>query len=384
MAKLRKRKLRRVRWDFRTNNLFLNNVAKDYYKILGVSNGASQDEIKKAFRELAHKYHPDKQGGSAEKFKEINEAHQVLSNPEKRQQYDQFGTTFEQAQSQGGFSGFDGFRDFSGFANGFDFGDLGEMFGFGDIFGGGRKAKSRASRGRDIEVEMQIDFREAVFGAEKVLELYKPCICEKCDGSGVDPESKISTCLNCGGSGRVQTIQRTFFGSFQTVTTCPNCGGEGKRAEKECRGCNGVGVVRASKKIKIKIPAGIDNGETIKLSGEGEAGKRGGKPGDLFINLKVKPDQEFKRQGNDILSKIGISFTRAALGDKIEVETLDGKVKLAIPSGTQSGQIFRLKEKGVPNLGSHGRGDHLIEVAVVTPTRLSRRQRELLEELAQE
>ncbi len=358
-------------------------MAKDYYKILGVSRDASQEEIKRAFRELAHKYHPDKQGGSAEKFKEINEAYQVLGNPEKRQQYDQFGTTFEQAQSQGGFSGFEGFRDFSGFANGFDFdfSDLGEMFGFGDIFGGGRK-KTRVSRGRDIEVEMEINFREAVFGAEKILELHKPSVCENCGGSGNDPKSKIVTCETCGGSGRVQQVQRTFFGSFQAVTTCPICRGEGKKAERECSECRGSGAVRAFKKIKIKIPAGIDNGETIKLSGEGEAGKRGGKPGDLFITFHVKPDKEFRRRGNDILSKVGINFTQAALGDKIEVETLDGKVKLTIPAGTQSGQIFRLKGKGVPSLRGYGRGDHLVEVAVITPTRLTKRQRELLEELS--
>lgn len=360
-------------------------MAKDYYKILGVSKDASQDEIKRAFRELAHKYHPDKNGGNAEKFKEINEAYQVLGDPEKRQQYDQFGTTFEQAQAQGGFSGFEGFRDFSGFANGFDFdfGDLGDIFGFGDIFGGGQR-KAKASRGRDIEVEMEIDFREAVFGAEKVLELYKPSVCEKCGGKGADPESKIMTCHTCRGSGRVQQVQRTFFGTFQTVTTCPTCGGEGKRAEKECSECHGSGVVRAFKKLKIKIPAGIDNGETIRLSGEGEAGKRGGKPGDLFVTIKVRPHHEFKRQKNDILSKVGISFTQAALGDKIEVETLDGKIKLKIPAGTQSGQIFRLKGKGVPYLHGYGRGDHLVEVAVITPTRLSKRQRELLEELARE
>lgn len=360
-------------------------MAKDYYKILGVSRDASQEEIKRAFRELAHKYHPDKNGGNAEKFKEINEAYQVLGNPEKRQQYDQFGTTFEQAQAQGGFSGFEGFRDFSGFANGFDFdfGDLGDMFGFGDIFGGGRK-KTRSTRGRDIEMEMEIDFREAVFGAEKILELYKPSVCKNCGGSGADPSSKIITCHTCGGSGRIQQVQRTFFGSFQTVTTCHACNGEGKKAEQECRECRGSGVVRASKKIKIKIPAGIDNGETIKLSGEGEAGKRGGKPGDLFVTFRVRPEREFKRQGNDILSKVGISFSQAALGDKIEVNTLDGVVKLNIPAGTQSGQIFRLRGKGVPYLHGSGRGDHLVEVAVVTPTRLTRRQRELLEELARE
>lgn len=356
-------------------------MAKDYYKILGVSQNASQDEIKRAFRELAHKYHPDKNNGNAEKFKEINEAYQVLSDPEKRQQYDQFGATFEQAQAQGGFSGFDGFRDFSGFAQGFDFSDLGDMFGFGDIFGSGRK-KTRATRGRDIEVEMQIDFREAVFGAEKILELHKPSICENCGGSGADPQSKINTCHTCGGMGRVQNIQRTFFGSFQTVTTCPACGGEGKKAEQECRECRGSGAVRAFKKLKIKVPAGIDDGETIKLSGEGEAGKRGGRAGDLFITFRVKPDRQFKRERNNILSTVGISFTQAALGDKIEVETLDGKVKLIIPAGTQSGEIFRLKGKGVPSLRDNSRGDHLVEVAVITPTRLTRRQKELLEELA--
>jgi molecular chaperone DnaJ len=356
-------------------------MAKDYYNILGVSKDASAEDIKRAFRELAHKYHPDKNGGNAEKFKEINEAYQVLGNQEKRQQYDQFGTTFEQAQGQGGFSGFGGFRDFSGFANGFDFSDLGEMFGFGDIFGGGRK-KTKAARGRDIEMEMEIDFREAVFGAEKVLDLYKPSVCETCGGNGADPKSKVVTCPNCGGSGRVQQIQRTFFGSFQTVTTCPTCGGEGKKAERECAECRGSGVVRAAKKLKIKIPAGIDNGETIKLSGEGEAGGRGGRLGDLFLTFKVKPDREFRRRGNDILSKVKINFSEAALGDKIEVNTLDGKVKLNIPAGTQSGQIFRLKEKGAPSLGGYGRGDQLVEAVVVTPTRLTRRQRELLEELA--
>lgn len=367
-------------------------MAKDYYNILGVSKSATAEEIKKAFRELAHKYHPDKNGGNADQFKEINEAYQVLGNQDKRQQYDQFGTTFENAQGQGGFSGFsssgsayggDGFRDFSGFANGFDMGDLGDMFGFGDIFGGGRK-KGRTSRGRDIEVEMQIDFREAIFGAEKVLEMYKPSVCKNCGGSGADPESKIVVCSKCGGSGRVQAVQRTFLGNIQTVITCDSCGGAGKIPEKECRVCHGRGVGRDSQKLKIKIPAGIDDGETIKLSGEGEAAERGGKAGDLFVTLRVTPDREFKRKKDDILSKVGIGFSEAALGEKIEVETLDGKIKLTIPAGTQSGQIFRLKGKGVPHLNSYGRGDQLVEISVVTPTNLSRRQKELLEELARE
>ncbi|MFH2136314.1 MAG: molecular chaperone DnaJ [Patescibacteria group bacterium] len=354
-------------------------MAKDYYKILGVSKSATAEEIKKAFRELAHKYHPDKNGGNADQFKEINEAYQVLGNSEKRQQYDQFGTTFENAQGQGGFSGFDGFRDFSGFGNGFDMGDLGEMFGFGDIFGGGRK-RGRASRGRDIEVEMRVDFREAIFGAEKVLEMYKPSVCKNCGGSGADPKSKVVSCSNCGGAGRVQVVQRTFLGNIQAVTTCQECGGEGKKAEKECSECRGTGIVRDSKKLKIKIPAGIDNGETIKISNEGEAGGRGGKQGDLFVTIGVKPDREFQRKKNDILSKVGVSFPQAAIGDKIEIETLDGKIKLSIPTGTQSGQIFRLKGKGVPHLNNYGRGDQLVEVIVITPTNLNKRQKELLEE----
>jgi molecular chaperone DnaJ len=355
-------------------------MAKDYYKILGVSKSATAEEIKKAFRELAHKYHPDKNGGNADQFKEINEAYQVFGNPEERQQYDQFGTTFESAQGQGGFSGFDGFRDFSGFANGFDMGDLGEMFGFGDIFGGGRK-KGRTSRGRDIEVEMRIDFREAIFGAEKILEMYKPSICKNCGGSGADPKSKVVSCANCGGAGRVQAVQRTFLGNIQTVVTCDKCNGAGKIPEKECSVCHGKGVGRDNQKLKIKIPAGIDDGETIKLSGEGEAAEHGGKSGDLFVTMRVMQDREFKRKKDDILSRVNINFREAALGDKIEVETLEGKIKLTIPSGTQSGQIFRLKGKGVPHLNSYGRGDQLVEVIVVTPTNLNKRQKELLEEL---
>jgi len=358
-------------------------MAKDYYNILGVSKGASQDEVKKAFRELAHKHHPDKQGGNVDKFKEINEAYQILGNPEKRQQYDQFGTTFDQAGGPGGFSGFDG----SGFANGFngfDFSDIGDIFGFGDIFGGGKKRK-RVKRGKDIQMEMEISFRESVFGEEKILDLYKPSACSNCGGSGDDPTSKISICVNCNGSGKVRAIQKTFLGSFETVTVCPKCQGEGRRAEKECRECRGSGVTRASKKIKFKILAGIINGEAIRLSGEGEAGGKGGEPGDLFITFRVKQDRDFRRDGNNILTKAEISFTEAALGDKIEVKTLEGAVMLAIPAGTQSGQIFKLKGKGINDtVHGGGLGDQLVEVVVVTPTRISRKQRELLEELGRD
>jgi molecular chaperone DnaJ len=359
-------------------------VAKDYYTILGVSKGASQDEIKRAFRELAHKYHPDKQGGNVDKFKEINEAYQVLGNPEKRQQYDQFGTTFS---AQGGPAWGGEYGDFSGFANGFsgnggfDFSDIGDIFGFGDIFGGGRTKKEK--RGKDIHMEMEISFCESVFGDEKFLDLYKPSVCEKCGGRGADPESKILTCHDCNGAGKVRAVKKTIFGSFETVTVCPKCEGEGKKAEKECRECRGTGVARSSKKIKVKIPAGILEGETIRLSGEGEAGKKGARAGDLFITFKIKQDKNFERNGNNILSKVELSFTQAALGDKIEINTLEGAVKLTIPPGTQSGQIFKLRGKGINDtVHGGGIGDQFVEAVVVTPTKISRRQRELLEELA--
>lgn len=361
---------------------------KDYYDILGVSKGASQDEIKRAFRKKAHEYHPDKGGGDEAKFKEVNEAYQVLSRPERRKQYDQFGTTFD--QQGGGFrredfgTGFDPFRQ-GGFRseNGnFDFGDLGDIFG--DIFGMGRRAGTRTrrvTRGEDIEMEMEVDFKEAVFGTEKTVELYKTIICDKCDGTGAEPGSKVTTCSVCQGSGQIDQVQRTILGQIRTQAVCADCQGEGKTFAKKCTQCRGSGTVRANKRIRVKIPAGIDNRQSIRLSGEGEAGLKGGPAGDLFITVVIRPDKEFTRDGDNILSQAKINFAQAALGDKIKVNTLEGEGYLKIPAGTQSGKVFKLKGKGVPHLNSRGRGDQLIEIIVKTPEKLSRKQKKLLEEL---
>lgn len=357
-------------------------MAKDYYNILGISRGSSAEEIKQAFRKLAHQYHPDKTGGDEKKFKEINEAYQILSDPEKRRQYDQFGTTFEHYQGQGGFSGFNGFRDFSGFAQGFDFdfSDLGDIFG--DFFGGRRaRKKTRGHRGSDIETQITIDLKEAALGAERVLELYKLVTCEKCQGSGAELGSKIINCPTCGGRGEVKKIQQTIIGNFQTIITCSTCGGEGKKREKNCSLCGGRGAKKTSKKIKIKIPAGIDNGEVIRLSGEGEAGERGGSSGDLYLVVRVKPHSQFKREGENLLTWVYLTVTQAALGDKIEVETINDKVRLKIPEGTQTGEIFRLRGKGIPRLKGFGRGDLLVEVVVKTPKNLSHSQKKILKEL---
>ena len=361
-------------------------MSKDYYKTLGVEKTASQDEIKKAFRQKAHQYHPDKQGGDEAKFKEINEAYQVLGDEKKRAQYDQFGSVFEHTQSGGGFSGFDGFRDFSGFANGFNvnFEDLGDVFGgLGDIFGfgGGKQRGTRARRGNDIEVTLTIDFFEAVFGAEKEIGLAKTVKCDKCQGNGAEPGAKIETCKTCRGSGRVSRVARTIFGQMQTQVSCPDCNGEGKTFSQKCSKCGGRGIVRELTSLKVKIPAGIDEGESIRLAGQGEAGSKGASAGDLYLKIRVKPDKRFERDGYDIKSKAEIKFSQAALGDKIEIETVDGPIKLKIPEGTQSGTVFRLRDRGVIKLQGRGRGDHLVKVIIKTPTNLSRKQRKALEEL---
>lgn len=360
-------------------------MSKDYYKILDVGKNASQEEIKKAFRKKAHEYHPDKKGGNEEKFKEINEAYQILGDPKKKAQYDQFGSSFEQAQAGGGFSGFEGFRDFSGFTNGFNVeaDDLGDIFsGIGDIFGFGSRGRSkRSSRGEDIQVILTIEFSEAVFGVEKEISLKKKVVCDKCNGNGAEPGSKIETCKTCGGSGRITRVQRTILGNMQVQTTCRDCGGEGKKYSKLCAKCSGVGIIEEISNIKVKIPAGIDNGETIRLSGQGEAGVKGASAGDLYLKIRVMPDSKFERDGYNIRSKIEINFTQAALGDKIEITTVDGDIKLKIPSGTQSGTIFKLRDRGIFKLHGRGRGDHLVEVIIKTPKNLNKKQKELFKEL---
>ncbi len=356
-------------------------MAKDYYKILGVEKNASQDEIKKAFRKLAHQYHPDKEGGNEERFKEINEAYQVLGDPKKRAQYDRFGSTFEHAQAGGGFHGFEGFRDFSNFAEGFDMGDLGDMFGgLGDIFGFGGRRTSRARKGSDVEVTLTVDFTEAVFGTEKEITIEKNIQCRKCKGTGQEAGEKVETCKVCGGTGHVTKVQRTIFGSMQVQMACSDCGGEGKIYEK-CSKCRGMGTVKERATLRIRVPAGIDNNQTIRLSGQGEAGQKGAPAGDLYVRVRVREDKRFEREGDDIISKVNINFTQAALSDKIDVETIDGPVSLKIPEGTQSGTVFKLKGKGVSKLQGRGRGDHLVEVIVKTPTGLNRDQREKLKNL---
>ncbi|MBI5731954.1 MAG: molecular chaperone DnaJ [Candidatus Magasanikbacteria bacterium] len=371
-------------------------MAKDYYKILGIEKNASVDDIKAAFRRLAHQYHPDKKGGNAEKFKEANEAFQVLSDPQKRGQYDQFGTTFEQAQAQGGFSGFNGFRDFAGFAQGFsarggsasggDFGDLGDIFsGFGDIFGGraGERGGKRTRRGSDIQVDMEIDLKEAAFGAEKTIRLYKNSSCDVCSGTGVEPGSKMVKCKECNGRGQKETTQHTIFGSFQTAAPCRACEGAGEKPERICRQCGGRGIGKKHEEINVKIPAGIDDGESIRLSSRGETGAQGGQAGDLYLRIHVRPDPRFRRDDFDLYIKKNISFTQAALGDTAEVETLEGAVKVIIPEGVQSGQMIRLKGRGIGHLHDSGRGDLYVEVIVMTPRKISKKQKELLKQLGE-
>lgn len=360
-------------------------MSKDYYNILGVDKGASQEEIKKAFRKKAHAYHPDKQGGDEQKFKEVNEAYQVLGNEQRKKQYDQFGSTFE---NKGGGAGFN-WQDFASPAGGanpfgqgarvdFDMGDI-----FSEIFGGSRRGRGRrVERGQDIEVDLEVDFKEAVFGTEKTLNLLKQAACESCRGTGNDPGAEIKTCPTCNGAGQVDQVQNTILGQIRSRNVCPNCEGEGKSASKKCSNCSGHGVERKQSEITVKIPEGIDHGQTIRLSGEGAAGLKGAQAGDLFVTVRVKPDREFGRDCYDILSKKNIRFSQAALGDKIDVKTIDGEVSLKIPAGTQSGKVFKLKGKGVPKLrGGRGRGDHLVEIVVETPARLNRKQKNLFEDL---
>jgi molecular chaperone DnaJ len=361
-------------------------MSKDYYNILGVDKGASQEEIKKAFRKKAHQYHPDKAGGDEAKFKELNEAYQVLGNAQKKAQYDQFGHAFDGAQGRGGYGGFEGFRDFSGQGGGFNVNmdDLGDIFsGFGDIFGFGNAGSGgqKASRGNDIQAILTIDFNEAVFGAEKKVDLKKKVKCPRCHGNAAEPGTKIETCKECGGSGRVIKTQRTILGAMQVRATCGTCGGEGKTYAQKCRQCGGSGVVNESVSLNIKIPAGIDEGESIRLSGQGEAGLKGASSGDLYIRIKVNPHPRFDRDGYDIRSRVKIKIYQAASGDKIDVETIHGPVKLKIPAGTQSGTVFKLRGKGIPRLHGSGWGDHFVEIAVEIPSNLNRKQREVLRDL---
>lgn len=368
-------------------------MSNDYYQILGVSKGASDDEIKKAYRKLAHKYHPDKAGGDEAKFKEINEAYQVLSDKSKRQQYDQFGQTFDQSASSAdrgrGFGGWDfsGFQGFGGQAGGFSsqggFGDEEDLQDIFSNFFGQSRGGRRKKRGKDIQVDVEISFEEMITGATRKINLRKRTICDNCNGTGGEKGSELKTCSTCGGAGRVEKVSRSFFGSFSQVTECPDCHGVGKRYEKKCSKCGGDGRVMGESQVEINIPAGIDDGQTLSMNGAGEAGGAGAIPGDLYINIHIKKHKEFVRKGQDILSSVEIPFSVAALGGETIIETVEGRLTLKIPAGTQSGELFRIKGKGVPDLHSGARGNQLVKVIVRIPKSLSREQKRLLEELKQ-
>ncbi len=362
---------------------------KDYYQILGVSRDASPEEIKKAYYKLAHKYHPSRKDGDEKKFKEINEAYQILSDKEKRRQYDKFGRVFESGQD----SGFDftwawgkpGMNFDFGTAFGEDFGDLGEMmeeiFGFGD----GLRPRKDIKKGRDIEIDIEISLEDTLRGKEKEISLYKQILCSRCQGSGAEPGSKINECFSCRGTGQVQQIKRTFFGSFTKLAVCPECKGEGQRPEKPCNVCRGEGRIEGQDKIMIFIPAGVDTNQIIKVQGKGEAGRKGGKAGDLYIRVFVKKHSIFTRRGDDLYLSVPISFSQAALGDEIEVPTLEeSKLLLKVPPGTESGKILRISGRGIPHFSGYGRGNLYVKLIIKTPQKLSRKQKELLEKLKEE
>lgn len=374
----------------------------DYYDILGVKRDASPEEIKRAFRFLAQKYHPDKPGGDAEKFKEINEAYQTLSDQEKRRMYDQYGSAFDQAQARGGFSGFDNFRDWASWAeamreseNRVDFEDFG-FGGLGDLFESffgftNPSSRSRQRSGRNIEISISIDFHEAVFGTEKEIELEKNVKCENCQGTGAKPDSDFISCHYCHGKGKRIRSQSTLFGTFQSVEICPYCQGRGKVPKEKCSFCQGKGIIRKKTRIKIKIPAGVDNGQVIRFKGMGEAEAEGGRSGDLYVNISVKPDPNFERKGNDIVYQKEISISQAVLGDRVDIKTVDGPVKLKIPAGISSGQEIRLKGRGALILGKEKffgrmqkRGDQIVKIKIKIPKNLTKKQKDLLEELKKE
>jgi molecular chaperone DnaJ len=342
---------------------------RDYYEILGVPRNASDEEIKKAFRKLAFKYHPDhnKEAAAEEKFKEINEAYEVLSDAKKRASYDRYGRVAT--------------ADLFGFED-FGFGGLGDIF---DAFFGGTTARAQRrspQKGADLRANLTLSFEEAIFGAEKQFEIWRIENCSVCHGLGSQPGTKLQKCHNCNGNGEVRRVQQSLFGRFVHVATCPHCKGEGTVINNPCHQCKGSGKERVKRKLTVTVPPGIDESYQMRLSNEGDAGKYGGSPGDIYINFSVKPNKFFVRKDFDIFYELLINFAQAALGDNIEVLTLDGKTTFKIPSGTQNGKVFRIKGKGVPRLNSKGRGDQLVIIRVVTPQSIDANQRRIFEELA--
>ena len=352
---------------------------RDYYEVLGVNKNASDDEIKKAFRKAAVKYHPDKEGGDEAKFKEVNEAYEVLKDKQKRQRYDQFGHAGVGGAGGGGGNPFEGFN-FNGQDVHFDFGGMG---GFGDIFsqffGGAGQQANEPARGRDVETRVTLSFEEAVFGKDVKLDLNLDDECTHCKGQTVEPGYELKTCQSCKGAGQKVRVMNTMFGPIQQAVPCDMCHGKGKVPEKVCTQCRGTGVERRQQTITVKVPAGIDDGATIRLRGRGEA-VGGGAKGDLYVGIRVKAHKKFTREGDLILSEEHVSMVDASLGCEIDVETVDGVVRMKIPAGTQSGTDFKLSGHGVPHLRNDSRGPHIVSVIVDTPTKLTKKQRELLEQ----
>ncbi|MBQ9941577.1 MAG: molecular chaperone DnaJ [Christensenellaceae bacterium] len=350
---------------------------KDYYQTLGVEKSASQDEIKKAYRQMAKKYHPDMNKddeSAAQKFKEVNEAYQILSDEEKRAKYDQFGSAAFDGSAGAGYGG--GYGDFGGFGG---FGDIFESF-FG---GGGRSARRQNGpmRGADVDVQVYLTFEEAAFGVKKEVTITRQENCETCGGSGAKPGSNVKTCTRCGGTGQIRQQQQSIFGNVINVVPCPDCRGEGKIVEEPCPDCRGTGRVNKQRTISVNIPAGIDDGQVLTLSGQGHAGVRGGSSGDVHVYVSVRPHKTFRREGVNLYMEMPISFGQAALGCELEVPTLDGKIKYSIPAGTQTGTTFRMKGKGVKYIRQERWGDLYVKMNVVIPRKLSEKQKELILEL---
>ncbi len=359
---------------------------KDYYETLGVARTATIDDIKKAYRKLALQHHPDRNKGNKEaedKFKTINEAYEVLSDPEKKKQYDTFGS-YQEGAGHGG-SGFGGF-DFSGFSGGSGsfggFEDIFETFFGGNFSGGGTRSRSRRSaQGEDLKHAISITFEEAVFGIEKELVLPREDRCGTCHGNGVEPGSKLVTCKNCNGSGQITFVQRSFLGNIQSVSLCDTCRGEGKIPEQQCHTCRGQGRVSVNDRFTVKIPAGIEDGSNIRLRGKGNAGRQDQSDGDLYLFIRVEPSKKFARKGTDIHTSLEISNIQAVLGDSVTVDTLYGKKEVKIPKGIQDAEIIRLKELGVVRVGTEHKGDHYITVKIHIPKKLSKKEEELYKEL---
>lgn len=358
---------------------------RDYYEVLGIKKGASDDEIKKAYRKMAIKYHPDRNLNNKEDaeahMKEINEAYDVLKDPQKKAQYDQFG---HDAFSAGGGAGAGGFGGFGGggFGGFSDFGDLGDIFG--SFFGGGRQTRRNGpEQGADLRIDIELTFEEAAFGVEKELKVPRTEKCESCGGTGAAKGTSPETCSNCHGSGQVQSYTNTPLGRMVRSQPCRECNGTGQFIKTPCKDCHGTGQKKVTRNIKVKIPAGIDEGQRIRVAGGGQAGKRGGPSGDLYVYVYIKRSELFTRDGYDVLCEVPITFVQAALGDTIEVPTIHGKVEMKVAAGTQSGTIMRLRGKGIPMLRRDGNGDQHVRIKVLTPQKLSAKQKELLKEFAE-